>query len=316
MNIFQRMILATIGLILTAVLLRSWSFVYAEPPQVKIAVLTSHNAPPYEEALEGFKRFFVREGMQPIFEVYPLDGDGVLGARAMGKAKEKGANLFFTLGSLATTAAMRESGELPTIAGLVLDSDEIKKKGNITGVVLDFPLETQFQWMQRILPDSGGIGVVHSPKNLEKIKSAEKMAQSLGLKFYSRKVETPSDIPDALEYLAKHADVLWGVPDELVFTSQTAKQILLISFRNRIPLVGISSAWVKAGALYSLDWDYADMGSQCAEMAFKVLKGAKSKAIPTTGPRKVIYSLNLKTALHMKIDLPEALIEGAHQVYR
>jgi len=316
MNNLYRALISAVGLILTAVLLRTWDHVSAEPPQVRIAVVTSHNAVPYEQALEGFKRYLISKGAQPGFEIYPLESDGTRIAPILEKFKKDGGNLLFTLGSLATTAAIKNGCELPTIAGLVLDDDEIRKKSNVTGVVLDFPLETQFQWMRRILPDSRVVGVIHRPKNLERIKSAEKAAQAQGLKLLARQVETPSDIPDALEYLTKHVDVLWGLADEIVFTSQTAKHILLISFRNRIPLVGLSSAWVKAGAMYSLDWDYSDMGSQCGEMALRVLNGTKPNAIPTAWPRKVFYSLNLKTALHMKIDLPEALIQEAHQTYK
>lgn len=316
MKISQRIISPAIGLILAVALLCTWSHTFAEPAKPRIAVITSHNAAPYEEALKGFKLYLgSRDGQQGI-EVYPLEGDGARCAQTLEKVKKEGAELLFTLGSLATTAALKNAGEVPTIAGLVLDDNEIKKRTNATGVVMEFPMEAQFQWMRRILPDSKSVGVIHCPKNLEKIKAAEKAAQAAGFRLYARQVEAPSDIPDALEYLSKHVDVLWGVADDLVFTSQTAEQILLISFRNRIPLVGISSAWVKAGALYSLGWDYTDMGAQCAEMALQVLKGSKPGAIPTAWPRKIIYSLNLKTAHHMKIDLPEALIQGAQQVFK
>ena len=33
-------------------------------------------------------------------------------------------------------------------------------------------------------------------------------------------------------------------------------------------------------------------------------------------PRKVVYSLNLKTADHMRLDIPQSIIEGAQSVFR
>lgn len=316
MNIYLRIILRAAGLILAAVLHCVWNCALAQTPEVRIGVLTSHNAAPYEEALEGFKQYIASRGGRPHFDIYPLGGEAKRGIQILENVKKQGTNLLLTLGSLATSAALNNASEIPTIAGLVLDENEIKKGNNATGVVLGFPVETQLQWIRRVLPDSRAVGIVHSPKTLEKVESAEKVAQTMGLKLYARQVETPSDIPGALEYLAKHVDVLWGLADEVVFTSQTAERILLVSFQSRIPLVGISSAWVKAGALYSLDWDYADIGSQCAEMALLVLEGAKAGSLRAVWPRKVLYSLNLKTARHMKIDFQESLIQGAHQVFR
>jgi putative ABC transport system substrate-binding protein len=105
------------------------------------------------------------------------------------------------------------------------------------------------------------------------------------------------------------------VVDELVLTPQTAKHILLFSFQNRIPFVGLSTAWVKAGAVYALDWDYTDLGMQCGEMALKVLQGTAINTLPPVIPRKVVYALNQKTARHMKIEIAETLVHGAREVF-
>ncbi len=95
-----------------------------------------------------------------------------------------------------------------------------------------------------------------------------------------------------------------------------AQAILLYSFRNRMPFSGLSASWVKAGALYALERDYEDMGAQCAEMAEKVARGRRPASLPPAKPRKVVYTLNLKTAEHLKLSLPPELVEGAAEVYR
>jgi hypothetical protein len=56
----------------------------------------------------------------------------------------------------------------------------------------------------------------------------------------------------ALAALTNSADVLWGIADDMVMTTETARSILLFSLRNRLPLIGLSGAWVKAGALMAL----------------------------------------------------------------
>jgi len=125
----------------------------------------------------------------------------------------------------------------------------------------------------------------------------------------------PQDLPAALDYMAKNVDVLWGIPDNLVLNTRTAKQILLFSYRNRIPLVGISPEWVKAGALYSLEWDFTDIGAQCGDMALKIMKGTSISTLPPASPRKVLYSVNAKTIKYMKTDVPEAMIRQAYHIY-
>ena len=131
----------------------------------------------------------------------------------------------------------------------------------------------------------------------------------------AREVESPEALPEAMKSLAKRIDVLWGIVDAVVLSPETAQAVLLFSFRNDIPFVGLSAAWAKAGAIYALDWDYEDVGKQCGELALKVLNGARAGGIAPVFPRKLTYALNLKTVRHMKVRIPDSLVRGAVQVF-
>jgi putative ABC transport system substrate-binding protein len=78
----------------------------------------------------------------------------------------------------------------------------------------------------------------------------------------------------------------------------------------------VSFSWVKAGALYALNRDYRDIGAQCGELAAKVLAGTPVSSLPPAAPRKVVYSVNLKTANHMKLEIAQALVDGAQQAFK
>jgi len=95
----------------------------------------------------------------------------------------------------------------------------------------------------------------------------------------------------------------------------TAKNILLSTFRASVPVVGLSKSWTKAGALYSLQPDYSDVGRQCGEMALRILEGATTSSMLPEYPEKVTYSLNSRTAEYMKMEFPEKLLKGADEVY-
>jgi putative ABC transport system substrate-binding protein len=130
----------------------------------------------------------------------------------------------------------------------------------------------------------------------------------------ARRVRASSDIPDILKSLTNSADVLWGIADTLVLTPETARPILLFSLQNRIPFVGLSGSWAKAGAVYALDRDYTDMGRQCGELAGKVLAGQAPDGLPPVPPRKVIYLINRRIAEPLKLTIPREALQGAEEV--
>jgi putative ABC transport system substrate-binding protein len=283
--------------------------------ELRIAALLSHTAPPYEEALRGFQQVLRRHGMHADVQVYRLEGEEAKGAAALADAQQRGTHLFLALGTVALHGIRQARITLPVVAGLVLRDTDLTHLPNASGVLLEFPIEQQLQWIQRVVPGAMTIGILYNPhENQDRMTQAVEAATRLGFTIDAQAVQTPQEIPVALQRLAR-VDVLLGIVDSVALTPQTAKRMLLFSFRHRIPFVGPSAAWVKAGALYALDWDYGDLGTQCGEMALRVLRGKKRRTVPPVTPRTTRYVLNHRTARHMKIALPKALRRDAHQVF-
>lgn len=291
------------------------------PPHVdaaeRIAVLMSSSEAPFEETLAAFQAHLAQKGVDAEYVVHRLGRDVSQAEKAIELVKKSGARLIFTLGSIGTDVAIRETPGIPVVACLVLRADYLKDARNATGVGLEFPLDTQFRWMQTVLPEATNIGVLYNPLDNEKrIEEARRITHAMGLHLEAVEVRTPQDILFALTSLAKTIDVLWGLADTLTLSPQMAKHILLFTFRNDIPFVGPSEAWTRAGALYSLDWDYKDLGAQCGDMAIQVLHGKTAKAIPPASPRTIRYSLNMNTARQMRLNVPEDVVKNAWTVYR
>lgn len=285
----------------------------AEP----ILVVTSRDEGPYKGVVSGLLRLLARRAGDLPVSVHSLQLDAGAATQALQLARRQGTTPIVTVGSLATREALEAEGNAPVIACMTVDEQSLREANNATGVFLEFPLETQLKWMRRLVPKSKSIGVLYnSEENRKKINAAKRIAEKLGLRLVAREIEQPQDLPDALNSLAREADLLWGVTDQLVLSRKTAQAILLFSFRNRIPFSGLSASWVKAGALYALDRDYEDLGEQCGEMVVEILDGRKVNSIPPVTPRKVVYALNLRTAEHLRLEFPKELIEGAAQVFR
>ncbi len=281
----------------------------------RIVVLNGQDLKPYQDVLAGLQQSLAKQGITSTIEVYPLQGNAAKTQEVLSEVKKTGARLVVTLGSAATQAAVREVGHLPLMAAMIVSADDIKPASNATAVLLEFPLDTQLQWLRRIVPGANTIGVLFNPKeNQTKVNNALRIAKDTGLSLVIQTVDTPRALPDALENVSRHVDALWGISDSIVMTPQTAEPILLSTLRNKIPLAGLSTSWVKAGALYALDRDYLDIGNQCGEIAGKILGGTSPSSVPPAPPRKVTYSINLKTAGAMNLELPQEIVRGATNI--
>ncbi|HNC82317.1 MAG TPA: ABC transporter substrate-binding protein [Nitrospira sp.] len=282
----------------------------------RIVVLSGQDLKPYQDVLAGLQQSLTKQGINLAVEIHAAQGAPST-ANVLEDIKKNGARLVVTLGSAATQAAVREVGQVPILATMIVTADDIKSASNATAVLLDFPLDLQMQWLHRIVPAANTVGVLFNPKeNQTKVNHALRIAKENGLSLVTQAVDTPRALPDALENLSRHVDALWGISDSVVMTPQTAEPILLSTLRNKVPLAGLSASWVKAGALYALDRDYLDIGNQCGDIAGKILGGTSASSLAPIFPRKVTYSVNLKTAGAMNLELPQDVVRGATHIFQ
>ena len=127
-------------------------------------------------------------------------------------------------------------------------------------------------------------------------------------------METEAQVVDKLADLEGKIDLLWSVADPTVFTPQSVRYILLNTLRSRIPFIGLSPSYVRAGALLSLSCDYRDVGRQAGEQAVQVLRGSKPQQIPMTYPRTVSTYLNLNTEKTLNLKIADPVRQAAEVV--
>ena len=281
-----------------------------------VAVISSHDAGPHREIEEAFRRRLASEAGGISVETRILSDQGTSAGELVRQCRRENPRVIFTIGSLATRSTLHEVRDTPIVSSLTLMGDKLARASNATGVVLDFSEETELGWIRKILPAAGSVGVLYSPReNTAKVERAQEAAVALDLRIVPFEVSSPRDIPLALKNMSREVDVLWGISDRVLMAPGTARQIMLVTFRGRIPFVGLSPTWVKAGALYSLDRDYADIGAQSADLTARILDGTDLSELPPEPPRRIRYSLNRKTAEHLRIDIPRSILDGAREIY-
>lgn len=281
-----------------------------------VLVLSGHDSAVYRQVAESFKATLRAEPGDVKFVSVTLEEDSAK-QEQLESLRGQGMDLVFALGSRATQLASERFPDRPVVATMVLPLAQLQALPNVTGVALEFPAKAQLDWMRRILPSAGRIGVLYDPaQNQAWVDAARRAAEAEGLTLLPIPVNSAKELPGGLKRLAREADVLWAISDNTVYSSQTLKQVLLSSFRNKIPVVGLSRSWVKAGAFYALDWDYQDLGRQNGVIARRLLTGVSAGKVAPETPVQVVYSLNLKTARHMKREIGDQLVAGAVKVYK
>lgn len=132
----------------------------------------------------------------------------------------------------------------------------------------EVPADEQASWLRKLMPAARTVGLAFDPAT--NTRRAEAIAAALaaaGYRTVMAPVSQPSALPAALEQVAARADVLFALPDPMVYRQESARGIVLQSFRRRTPMIGPNEHWVKDGALFAVDWDYEEVGAACARLA-------------------------------------------------
>jgi len=281
-----------------------------------ILVLSAEESEPFLKARKGFEKQLAKYYPDADFLYHQVaKGEKVAASKVLSGYSKKRLAAIYSLGTSAAEYAQTEFPDYPLVAAMILKDSVIKQKNNQTGILLHFSAEVQLEWVRKFLPEAKRVGILYDPAlNSAWVKEVESAAQKTGIEVITFKVSTPKQLISGLKYINKNADVLLAIPDQTVYSGKTAKQVLVYTYRNRIPFVGLSASWVKAGALYALEVDYRDLGRQAAELIKKNLAGTP----PETSifhPEKIAYSVNSKIIDYLRLEINPDLIKRASRVF-
>jgi putative tryptophan/tyrosine transport system substrate-binding protein len=204
------------------------------------------------------------------------------------------------LGARAAQYVAQSRSAVPTIDCMV--------QGDLPGtmtapvVPLAIPIDTQISWMRRLLPAARKVAILFDPaQNARTVADATRQLVAAGYTVMAEPVLSPEGLPPALAKIG-NADVLLAIPDLTVYAPELAKGLLLFMYRTNTPIIATTDAWVRAGALYSLEWDYAKLGGYCAELAVRLVAPARNAAEPSMPVPQVSVNRRAAAQLHVKWD--------------
>jgi putative ABC transport system substrate-binding protein len=296
--------------VITAILACGVSYSYA----ASVAVVLSVSNDAVQAFQDGFSAYCSEKGIplqQTIYNLREKDA-----ATISGLVQAQQPSLVVALGSDAVALVKSGLSSIPCVYSMVTNNQGFDS-ASVTGVSIDVPANLRIGYLKSVLPASKRIGVLYSPAKTATYNEIADAGKAAGLTVIGRSVSTEAEFTPALQVLmGGAADCLLMIIDSKVYFGQTVKVMLLESLKNKVPVVGISGMFTKAGALMSVDCDYRDVGRQAGELAGRVIGGESPGSIKSQRPRKARYSLNLVTANSMGVSLPASVVSEASEVFR
>lgn len=220
--------------------------------------------------------------------------------------------MVLTVGTLATRSfASQNEGRWPILGVMVprASFDALPSGGRyprrISAIFLDQPPLRQVELIRTVLPGARNVGLVVGPTTQRDLEAFRVLAGSRGLSLVSEPAARDTELYPALQSVLKSSDVLLALPDPYIVNVSTAQNLLLTSFRFRVPVIGYSAAYVRAGALAAVYSTPRQIGLEAAQIARQVLRGG---ALPAARyPHNFSIAVNRQVAESLGLNPPEDL---------
>lgn len=238
----------------------------------RVAILLSERGGHYGEFIDAFYR--------------ALD-DPVVGGKSLSvveltavptradDSRLAGVSVVVAVGVQAMRAAAAWEGAPPILNVLVprasfehvlAESGRLRSRSRFSAIFLDQPLLRQLNLIRELLPGRKRIAVLLGPDSglfLPRLRAA--VARS-GHELVAEEVGAEFEVIPALSALLAGADLLLALPDSVVFTRESARSILLTTYRYQKPMFGFSQSYVNAGALAAVFSTPAQIARQTATL--------------------------------------------------
>lgn len=172
-----------------------------------------------------------------------------------------------------------------------------------SAIYLDQPIERQLSLLRTALPNIKHIGILYAvpPQGIVNLR---RLIAEKNLILHEKVVGPEHDLADALDGVLEKSEALLVLPDTDVYNAGTIRNILLTSYRKQVPLIGISQAYVKAGALCAIYSTPAQIAAQTAEAIRQYSTTTKLPA--SQFPKEFEVSVNTQVARSLNIPIKDA----------
>lgn len=240
--------------------------------------------------------------------------------------KAQGSRMIVAAGTTTVEAAHLGAPDLPIVmAGsadpvlLRLAESLARPGGRITGISIrgEAIIAKNLQLLNELLNGGRTFAAflqASNPGNPTFRKAFGDISQALGVRINIVEIADPvAEFPGAFERTVQQSAVgALILADPLFFTHR--ETIFRLALDHRLPTVGPTVEYAKAGCLLAYALDYVDMWRQSARYISEILRGADPATLPIEEPTAFHFAVNVHTARALGIEIPPSFLVRADEV--
>jgi putative ABC transport system substrate-binding protein len=270
-----------------------------------VHLVASEEGGAYSEAADSFREAFASSRQVKFWTLAELD---VRKIRALTGEN----NLIVTIGLKATRAVAEQHGGQAAVLSLMVPRVSAERlnwptalpRRKVSYVYIDQPPSRTLGLVAAVFARAKRVGLVVSGENTEAVKLLQQEAARRHLSLNLEMVARPEDVASALRNVLSESDVLLLVPDSLAINAGNAQNVLLTTYRYRVPVVGFSQGLSKAGAVVAGYSSPAQIGRQGAAMALR-WKSDSGELPPSQHADDFSIAFNNHVARSLGVVLPD-----------
>jgi ABC-type uncharacterized transport system substrate-binding protein len=240
-----------------------------------------------------------------------------LGAPSTENAGRGRPNLIVAVGTQASQRLAAQGGDTPVLSVLTprVSFDEIARErrkrygGNgaaqLSAIYLDQSPQRHFALIRELFPRARRVAILLGPSTAAYAGELRAAARNQGLTPLIDSAAPDQNLIHALDVLLPQADVMLAVVDPLVFHRTNAQRVLLTAYRHHVPLVGVSPAYVRAGAIAAVHATPAQIGQQLGDVLVSFARNGLHQLPAPQYPLGLAVTVNEQVARSLEVPLPD-----------
>jgi len=259
-------------------------------PRPTVVVIASVGVEAHRSAIEGIQAALATSPAT----VRILDLDQASSAARRGPPVAPATGVIIAVGSEAIRVVEAERPKVPAVYTMILrrrpEWDAQGRPAPVT-IPLDVSEASLLARLKDLFPGKTRLGIIlNAGSGDPNGPQLQARAQQLGFTVRIAECAGAGQLVAALASLRNQADFVWCLPDGTLYNSVTVKPLILASLENRLPLIGFSESFAKAGAAVGIYPDFRDVGAQAGEAARQLLDGQIARS--SEGPRRLKVAVN------------------------
>jgi ABC-type uncharacterized transport system substrate-binding protein len=226
-------------------------------------------------------------------------------------------NLIVAVGTQASQRLAARGGDTPVLSVLTprVSFDEIAREwrkrhggdggARLSAIYLDQSPQRRFALIRELFPQARRVAIMLGPATAAYARELRAAAQAQGLTPLIESVTADQNLIHELDVLLPQADVMLAVVDPLVFNRTNAQRVLLTAYRHRVPLVGVSPAYVRAGAIAAVHATPAQIGQQLGDVLVSFARNGSRQLPAPQYPQGLAVTVNEQVARSLEVPLPD-----------